>query len=186
MTRRKAELRLRTALATFSLVLFASGGLATEPDRPVESGPIGPYSLADVTIEYTEGGPYGGTTTTIRGDGTGTRGSQLGFGREERYTFSVEPKRVFELLDLCYRKRFFELRDHGYGPPNQLRLRPDGTIDVMATIIADGGWRTIKVTIGSYSKAASYGDPGDDAPAVLRELARRFRELPIPIPTAPK
>jgi hypothetical protein len=173
-------LRRRIVLATFGLILFVSRGLATEPDIPVESGPVGPYSLASVKIEYTEGGLYGSTTTTLSGDGTGMRVSDLGSGRVERRTFSVEPQRVFELLDLCYRKRFFELRDHGYGPPNHLRLRPDGTIDVMATVIADGGGRSIRVTIGNYSKVASYSDPGGEPPAVLVELARRLGEFPIP------
>jgi hypothetical protein len=98
---------------------------------------------------------------------------------EESQAFSVDPKSVFDLLDLCYRKRFFELRDHGYGPPNHLRLRSDGTVDVMGTIISDGGGRTIKVSIGNYSKAASYSDFSGDAPAVLVELARRIEGLPI-------
>ncbi len=138
MTGGKQNVRNRLALTAFSLLLCARPSVASETDTPAEAGPIGPYSLASVTFEYTEGGPYGSTTTIVRGDGTGTRMSQGGLGREASQAITVEPKSVFELLELCYRKRFFELRNQ-IGPPNSPRLRPDGTIDVMATVIADGG-----------------------------------------------
>jgi hypothetical protein len=132
--------------------------------------------LASVTFEYTQGGLYSSTTTTVRGDGTATRVSRSPLRPEESHAFSIDPKKVFELLDFCYRKRFFELKDHGYGPPNFPRLLPDGTVEVLATVVADGGGRTIKVSIGDYSKMVGYSDYSDVP--VLVELARRITELP--------
>ena len=168
----------RFAAIAFSIVLPVSPD-PIEPVTVIDVGPSGPYPLASVAFEYTEGGPRGSVTTTVRGDGTGTRASSGDLGRQESQAIAVEPKKVFELLELCYRKRFFELRTLSYGPPNWPRLQPDGTVDVMATVIADGGWRSIKLTIGNYSKTAGYSDFRGDAPPVLVELARRISELPI-------
>jgi len=175
----------RLARIAFGAVVCISAAVAGEPDKPAVGGPVGPYSLASVTFEYTESGGSGTgpTITTVRGDGTGSRVSHPGFDRVESNEFAVEPKQVFKLLDLCYRKGFFDLNDR-YGPPNWPRLRPDGMIDVMGTIIADGGGRAVTVRVGNYSKSVGYAEPGGDPPIVVLELVRRIGELPSR--TAPK
>ncbi len=116
MTGGKQNVRNRLALTAFSLLLCARPSVASETDTPAEAGPIGPYSLASVTFEYTEGGPYGSTTTIVRGDGTGTRMSQGGLGREASQAITVEPKSVFELLESLLPKTLLRASEPNWSP----------------------------------------------------------------------
>jgi hypothetical protein len=118
------------------LVLSSQAPVLATEDRlsKVETLPS-TYALVDVSIEFAEGGARGGRSLEISGKGTGQSRSSWELKADEVTTFSVAPAAVFELLQLCYREQFFDLQS-SYGVPNHIRLRPDGTIDTLATVVS--------------------------------------------------
>lgn len=159
-------------------IAFALGaGMAlagTVPDKPHDQLPS-EYSLADVSFEFSEGGAYGGMSVRIGGNGKGvvTSSSQL---REDTATnFEVVPATVFDLLQLCYRGGFFDLQP-SYGPPNSVRLRSDGTVETLTTVVADAAWSRITVRIGQYAKSVGYLKGHGNPPPVVAEVETRIQQ----------
>ena len=142
--------------------------------------PPGGYRLADVVFEVSRSSMLAGAGTTVRigGDGRGvfieelasvtdeSGGSELVKGHATEFT--VDPKDVFKLLEVCYQNRFFELEPH-YYPPNVPQLGPNGEIRTMSRSVDDAGVTTVILRIGSYSKTVSYVDLSSP-PSILVEI----------------
>jgi len=159
------------------LVLSSQAPVLATEDRlsKVETLPS-TYALVDVSIEFAEGGARGGRSLEISGKGTGQSRSSWELKADEVTTFSVAPAAVFELLQLCYREQFFDLQS-SYGVPNHIRLRPDGTIDTLATVVSHSVPSRVLVRIGKFQKAVSYVKGHGHPPTVVAEVERRIEEL---------
>ena len=90
--------------------------------------------------------------------------------------FTVDSAEVFQLLQLCYRDGFFELQSN-YGPVNEVRLRADGMVETLTTVVADATGTQVAVRIRGYKKSVSYLKGHGNPPPVVAELERRLNEL---------
>jgi hypothetical protein len=176
MTRKEhGKMRLATVLG-IAILLGASGSTSLAAERLDSDTPPGKYALSDVSIEVRESGNQESTSTRIEGAGRGTVTTTWKLRDDTTSTFQVEPARVFQLLQLCYREGFFGLQS-SYGPPPTLRLGADGTVETGSTIIADAGGTSVTVRIGGYMKSVGYLKGSSNPPPVVTELERQVNEL---------
>ena len=154
------------AVGTWAMVL-AAGSVPGKSDVLASS-----YALADVMFEFAEGDK----SIQIDGSGKGTVFEKSALKNQSASPFRVQPVEVFQLLQLCYREQLFDLPTT-YGPPNTVRLRPDGIVETSSTAVADAAWSSVTVTIGGYRKSVAYLKGHGNVPAVVVELERRIKEL---------
>ncbi len=114
----------------------------------------------------------------VGGNGKGARINRASSDRVTTAECAVDTNEVFQLLQLCYRNDFFDLRE-AYGPRNWPRLREDGTVELMGTVVSGGAGRTVAIEIGKYSKSVAYTIL--DPPPVVLELASRIEKLCKPV-----
>jgi len=167
--RRPSFLAVTIAVASLGTQSFAAKarGIEVPPSK---------YSLSEVSFELWEGGSQGSTSVRFDGTGRGTVKTTWLMRGDTTETFGVEPAKVFELLQLCYREGFFALQST-YGPPPSIRLGADGTIESITTVVADASGTSLTVRLGSYTKSVGYLKGLVKPPSVVTELERRIDEL---------
>jgi hypothetical protein len=69
-----------------------------------------------------------------------------------------------------------------YGPPHQIRLRPDGAVDTLVTVAADAAWTSLYIRIGGYEKVISWLKGLGNPPPIIEELERRIEALVVQAP----
>jgi hypothetical protein len=173
MIRNEGEGMRGTSAAIASVLCVTQLISLAHPVSGEEQQLPGTYALADVSVEFSEGGPHGQTSVRIDGNGSGAVTSTSMLRQQPTEPFTVDLAAVFELLQQCYRGRFFDLQS-SYGPPSKVRLGPNGRVDTLETIVADASWSTITVRIGSYTKSVGYMKGVGDLPPVLTDLERRI------------
>jgi hypothetical protein len=166
-------------------LLTTVGGIVRADDSTPCAGshPPSSFSLADVSIECKRTGGWGGQTTiTLSGGGTGVK-TESGELRDPQSTkFLVEPKELFDLLQLCYRENFFSFLE-SYAHPEFLRLGVAGKIDTLGTDVFDATSESVTVRIGGYSKSVSWLLGHGNPPGVLSEIYKRAENIasrPVP------
>ena len=169
MTRKKSQ---RRSLALLLTLASASGSDALGVEAPPAT-----YPLASVSFELSGGGAQSGWSIRVEGSGKGVRESYNPYlVAPERSQFTVDPSRVFELLQRCYREGVFDLHTT-YGPPNQIRLRPDGAVDTLGTAAEDAAWTSLRIRIDRYEKVISWLKGLGNPPPIIEELERRIEAL---------
>jgi hypothetical protein len=167
-----------------ALLSTLGGSIRADDGTPCGgSQPPGSYSLSDVSIECKRGSSWGSQTTiTLSGSGTGVK-VESGELREPQSTaLVIDPKEVFDLLQLCYRENFFSLLE-SYASPQFLRLGVGGRIDTLGTNISDATGQSVTVRIGKYSKSVGWLPGHGNPPAALSEIYKRVEEIasrPVP------
>src|SRR5262245_9392330 len=178
---------MNATMAAIGIVIFGGSSLAAagEPTS-VQSAPPASYLLTDVSFEWYEGGGFsGGRAIHIDGAGKGTIISHNGLAGSTTSTFKVDPMEVFRLLELCYRHDVFALNDR-YGPPNTVRLNPDGRVETLGHGVADAVWMRVTIRIGGYEKSIGWMKGLGVPPPVLDELEHRIEAATVPLgPSTP-
>ena len=176
-----------TRISAAAITVLISSAFRINAPASTEATELAPpaeYLLADVVLEHQYGsGYYGdeGVTLQVGGNGKGFRIERTHNGPTKTTEFIVAPSRVFELLELCYRERFFELSP-SYGPPYRPRLGPNGAVSTMVTVVSHSASQVLTVRIGTFSKSVVYSPPLGSPPNVVLEVARRITELETPVP----
>ncbi len=165
-----------TCLAIASIISWC--GVSSAAD----SGPTASYRLSDVTFEYETSGGYGaggGSLVRVSGSGEGSRQTTSPYEKEPAIQrFKAKPERILELLNLCYQQYFFDLRPV-YGGGHSVRLGPNGDVQVLETIFADSGSRSVTVRIGPYIKSVGYSSAPGPLPPVVTTLAREIESMVV-------
>ncbi len=145
--------------------------------------PPSSFSLADVSIECKRVGGWGGQTTiTISGSGRGVKTESGELRDPESTSFVVDPKAVFDVLQLCYRENFFSFLE-SYAHPEFLRLGVAGKIDTLGTVVSDATGESVTVRIAGYSKSVSWLPGFGNPPGILSEVYKRAEDIasrPVP------
>jgi hypothetical protein len=167
----------RKAYQMKTLALLVTAIVAGSSYAGAGKAPPAPYALASVSFEVTGGGPQSGWSLRVDGTGTGMRVSHNPLLPEaERSQFKVDPSEVFELLQRCYREGVFDLNS-AYGPPLKIRLREDGVVDTLVTVVADASWSSLRIRIDGYEKSISWLKGFGNPPPVIEELEQRIEAL---------
>jgi len=168
----------RVHVLAISVAILLAGRIALGGENPAKQPEPLPstYALADVEFELSEGGSRGGKSIHVNGSGSGSVVERWEVKEDTKSAFSVNSGEVFQLLQLCYREGFFDLQS-SYGPPNWVRLLPDGMVETMTTVVADATGPQVTVRIGGYKKSVGYLKGHGNPPPVVVELERRLNEL---------
>lgn len=162
-------------LITLVALASAQATSATADDAAVY--PPFRYPLSDVVFSYR--GVDSNGVIEVHGD-----------GHVWRYNFSqlcpapgiprraASAQEVVGLLRLCYQGRFFELPSEYLPFTRDVRLHENGTVEEVRAFTMSPETRTehLTVCIGSYCKSMVFVEDGRP-PSVVRELARRMREM---------
>lgn len=178
-TTREAIASMGTRVARVAAAaLVAAGTISASEQSPPAKHDILPttYRLADVEFEFAEGAARDNSSIRVDGSGHGVVTGRSALTEETRSPFIVEPLEVFRLLQLCYRGGFFDLQPT-YGEPEHVRLRSDGTVETLTTVVADAVGSRVSVRIGEFKRSVTYLKGHGFPPPVVIELEGRIREL---------